>query len=96
MKIPPNAAAWFGIWTTILLLVSAGTIAIPLGFSPETVAIIKSYAAFFGAINSTILTAAHLWAGPGTGPLAPPPTLAEANAIKNQAVAASVTQGGQK
>jgi len=89
MKIPPKAAFIFGLWTTLLLLVGGGTITLPLGIPHDWLDYIKSWCVFLGAINSTVLTAAAGWSGPGSGPLAKPPTYSEARDIMTQAGIAS-------
>ena len=85
MKIPPKAAFIFGLWTTLLLLIGSGTITLPLGIPHDWIDLIKSWCVFIGAVNSTILTAAAGWSGPGSGPLAPAPTREEARDIMTQA-----------
>ena len=89
LKFSPKATAAFGLWTTILLAVGAGAIALPLGIPHDWIDAIKSWCMFLGAINSAILTGGAAFSAAGTGPLAPPPTKAEAADIVNAALAAN-------
>lgn len=69
LTIPPKFAAIFGIWTSIILAIGAGTIVLPLGIPPDWIDYIKSECIFWGVINSMILTACHAWSAPAAGPM---------------------------
>jgi hypothetical protein len=49
---------WFGVWTSILLLIAAGTINFTGALPDAWVTPLTKWCAIFGAINNTILTAA--------------------------------------
>jgi hypothetical protein len=74
MTIDPKVSFYFGVWTSILLLVASGGISfdgvLPVAYVP----LITKWCAILGAINSTILTAANGYSSNKTGPLAPLPT----------------------
>lgn len=73
IQIPPKFAAWFGLWTTLLLAIGGGTAMLPLGIPHDWIDTIKSWCVFLAFINGTVLTAAGAWSAPQAGPMATPP-----------------------
>jgi hypothetical protein len=73
MTIDPRIAFWFGVWTSVLLLVASGTINFTGALPDVYVPIITKWCAILGAINSTILTAATGYSGNKAGPLVSAP-----------------------
>ena len=77
MTIDPKISFWFGVWTSILLLVASGTInfdgALPAAYVP----LITRWCSILGTINSAILTAASGYSSSKPGPLtsAAPPSI---------------------
>ncbi len=69
MSVNPNFSFWFGMWTSLLLLIGGGTIVLPLGIPHDWADLIKSWALFGGALNSAILTALHGVSSSTPGPL---------------------------
>ena len=75
MTIDPRVSFWFGVLTSVLLMISnAGTSffsgALPVDWIPF---IVKS-CSILGMVNSCILTAANGYSGPNLGPLVKPPS----------------------
>lgn len=92
IKIDPKYTAIFGLFTTILLAIGAGAIALPLGIPHDWLDYIKSWALFLGTINSAVLTGGAAYSSVGRGPLAPPPTLGEARDVMTDAGVAAKAQ----
>jgi hypothetical protein len=72
MTIDPRISFYFGIWTSILLLVASGTISFDGALPAAYVPLITKWCAILGAVNSTILTAASGYSSTKPGPLAAP------------------------
>lgn len=70
MQIDPKIAGIVGLWTTFLMAIAGGTIILPLGIPVLWIPVIKSWALFFGTINSGVLTYFHWVSAPKAGPLA--------------------------
>lgn len=88
MKIDPRYSFWFGVWTTVLLLIASAAFDLTHMVPAEWIPAVKAWAAGLGAINSAILTALHGYSGPTSGPLAAPPTMVEARQVMTEAQAA--------
>jgi hypothetical protein len=69
MTIDPRIAFWFGVWTSILLLIASGTISFEGALPSLYVPLITKWCAILGAINSTILTAASGYSSNRQGPM---------------------------
>lgn len=72
--ISPKVSFWFGVWTSVLLLVASGTVGLTNVFPHDWVPYVQGWASFLGAVNSVVLTALHGYSGATSGPLveAPP------------------------
>lgn len=66
--ISPKFSFWFGVWTSIIGLVGAGTVQL-VGLPDQWIPIVKTWALNFTAINSVILTALYGFSGNQAGPL---------------------------
>ena len=70
MSIDPKVAFWFGVLTSILLMIaSAGTNFFAGALPAEYIPFIVKWCSILGTINSCVLTAANGYSGPGSGPL---------------------------
>lgn len=82
MSIDPRFAFYFGVWTSVLLLVASGTINFT-GALPELwVPIVTKWCGILGAINSTILTAASGYSSSKPGPMVNLPASVTQPAVK--------------
>lgn len=88
MSIDPRVAFWFGVWTSILLLVASGTINFTGALPDAWVPIITKWCAILGAINSTILTAASGYSSSKTGPMVNLPSPSSASTVVKILIAA--------
>jgi hypothetical protein len=68
--IDPRVSFWFGVFTSVLLLIASGTISLEGALPEAWVPVITKWCAILGAINSTILTAASGYSSNKSGPLA--------------------------
>lgn len=75
MTIDPRIAFWFGVWTSVLLLVASGTVNLTGALPDLWVPVITKWCAILGAINSTILTAASGYSSNKSGPMVSIPAL---------------------
>src|SRR3954471_12100669 len=75
VSIDPKISFWFGVWTSIMLLVASGVInfdgALPAAYVP----LITKWCSILGTINSAILTAASGYSSSKPGPLSPAATV---------------------
>lgn len=69
MQIDPKYSFWFGVWTSILLGLATGAVNLPSTIPHEVAAQITGWCAFFGWINSVILTAMNGYSSNKAGPL---------------------------
>ena len=69
MQVDPKYAAWFGVWTTILMMIGGGTISLTNTIPDTMIPHVVAWALLFGTINSAILTALHFYSSDKTGPL---------------------------
>lgn len=69
MAIDPRVAFYFGVWTSVLLLVASGTINFTGALPDLWVPIVTKWCAILGAVNSTILTAASGYSSNKSGPM---------------------------
>lgn len=67
--IDPRLTFWFGVWTSVLLLVASGTINFTGALPDLWVPIVTKWCGILGAINSTILTAASGYSSSKSGPM---------------------------
>jgi hypothetical protein len=85
MKIDPIYTFWLGLITTILHGITSGTVHLT-GIVPE--AYMNTVTAWIGLIvfiNMSLMTALTGFSSAKSGPLAPPPTVPEAQAVMAQA-----------
>jgi hypothetical protein len=85
MKVDPITIFWISLVTTILQGVTSGTVHLT-GIVPEVY--MNTATAWIGLIvfiNMSFLTAMNAFSSNKSGPLAPPPTVPEANAILTEA-----------
>lgn len=68
-QIDPKLTFYFGVWTSVLLLVASGTINFTGALPDLWVPIVTKWCGILGAINSTILTAASGYSSNKTGPM---------------------------
>jgi hypothetical protein len=74
--IDPKYGFWFGVWTSILMMIAAAGANFFDGALPSwLIPIVVKWCAIFGAINSTILTAASGYSSRTAGPLVSAPTI---------------------
>lgn len=66
--ISPKFSFWFGVWTSLIGLVAAGTVQLA-GLPAEWVPLVKTWSLNFVAINNVILTALHGYSSSQAGPL---------------------------
>lgn len=85
MKIDPKVTFVLGIITTICLAIGQGTIHLTNLVPMDSIPYITSWAGAISTINSIILTALAGYSSNRSGPLAPPPTVAEAHDIMKEA-----------
>jgi hypothetical protein len=89
MKVNPAVTFWFGVALTIAQAVVSGTVhltgLVPVGYLP----IITGWASVFVTVGLAIQTAMAGASSVAVGPLAPPPTLAEADRVKADAIKAA-------
>lgn len=74
---------YFGLWTTILLLIASGSVHLDNVFPANWIPIVTAWSSFLGAINSAILTALNGYASNTAGPLVSKETI---DAAKKAAV----------
>lgn len=78
MQIDPKYSFWFGVFTSILLGLATGAVNLPSSIPHDIATQITGWCAFFGWINSVILTALNGYSSSKSGPLtaipAPAPT----------------------
>lgn len=89
MKVDPIVIFWISLGTTILQGIASGTVHLS-GIVP--VAYESTVSAWIGLIvfiNMSFLTALNAFSSNKSGPLAPPPTVPEANAILKEAKTAA-------
>lgn len=67
-QIDPKIPFWFGVWTSILMVIAQGTIKFP-GVPAEYATMISGYAFDFATINGIILTAMTGISSAARGPL---------------------------
>lgn len=60
---------YFGLWTTILLLVASGSVNLTNVVPADWIPYVQAWSSFLGAINSAILTALNGYASNAAGPL---------------------------
>jgi hypothetical protein len=81
MTIDPKVSFYFGVWTSILLLVASGGVSFEGVLPAAYVPLITKWCAILGTVNSTILTAANGYSSNKTGPLASSATAAVVNVL---------------
>lgn len=69
MQIDPKYSFWFGVYTSILLGLATGAVNLPSTISHDLATQITGWCAFFGWINSVILTAMNGYSSNKSGPL---------------------------
>ena len=85
VKVNPTFTFWFGVITTIMQGIASGTVHLS-GLVPDySIPYITGWLGLFVFINMTILTALHGFSTK-QGPLAAPPTVAEARKIMKDAI----------
>lgn len=83
MSLDPRIAFWFGVWTSILLMVaSAGTSFFAGALPAMVIPIIVKWCAILGTVNSTILTAASGYSSNKAGPMVSVPVISTSGVAK--------------
>lgn len=85
MKVPPKVLFWLSFFATLAQGITAGTIHLTGLIPMEAIPTVTAYMGFCVFVWMSFQTALNGYAGPGTGPLAKPTTVAEANQILEQA-----------
>ena len=67
--IDPRISFWFGVWTSILMLIGGGTVNLAHVIPDAWIPTINAWCVLLGAINSAVLTAMHGYSAPKSGPL---------------------------
>lgn len=88
MKIPPKFAFVFGACLVVANIIATGTIHLSGLVPPEAVPMITGWASVFVTVGLALQTYMAGASSASSGPLAPAPTTAEADAIKAQALRA--------
>ena len=87
MKINPVVTFWVSLVTTIAQGFASGTVHLTGLIPADAIPYVTGWLGVLVFINMSVLTAMSGMSGPGTGPLAPPPTISEARKISEQAQA---------
>lgn len=90
MKIDPKITFWIGVITTIAQGIASGTVHLSGLVPPDWVPYITGWLGLAVFVNMTVLTALNGFSSNAAGPLAPPPTLTEAEAVMDEAQKAKV------
>ena len=69
MGVNPAFSFWFGVFTSVLLVIGGSTISFTNLVPPDWIPIIKGWAMALGTVNSVILTALHGVSSSSPGPL---------------------------
>lgn len=85
MKVDPRITFWLGVVTTIVQGIASGTVHLTGLVPAEYIPYVTGWLGLIVFVNMTLLTAMSGMSGPGTGPLAPLPTVPEAQKIMQQA-----------
>lgn len=90
MKVDPVTIFWISLITTILQGLTSGTVHLT-GLVPDAyIPMVTGWMGLIVFVNMSFLTALNAFSSNKSGPLAPPPTVAEATTIMAQAKKASV------
>jgi len=87
MKIDPRITFWISLITTIAQGIASGTVHLAGLVPTDSIPYITGWLGLAVFVNMSFLTAMSGYSAPGPGPLAPPPTPAEAQKIMQQAQA---------
>lgn len=69
MSVNPKFSFWFGVWTSILLLIASGSVKLTNVFPDQWIPYVTGWSMFLGAMNSVVLTALHGLSSDIAGPL---------------------------
>lgn len=76
MTIDPKVTFYFGVWTSVLLMIaSAGTNFFAGALPADWIPFIVKWCSILGTVNSCVLTAANGYSGPNAGPLVKVPNI---------------------
>jgi hypothetical protein len=89
MKFDPRITFWLGVVTTIAQAIASGTVHLAGLIPAQEIPVVTGWMSLLVLINMTILTAMTGASSNARGPLAPPPTLPEAQKIVAEANAAA-------
>jgi hypothetical protein len=89
MKVDPATLFWISLCTTILQGITSGTVHLTGLIPMEYIPTVTAWIGLFVFVNMSFLTALSGFSSNKSGPLAPPPTVAEAQAVMNEAKAAA-------
>lgn len=85
MKVSPTVLFWVSLITTIGQGVTSGTVHLTGLVPMEYIPTVTAWVGLIVFVNMSILTAMSGFSSSKPGPLAPPPTVAEARDLMNQA-----------
>jgi len=88
MKVSPVVLFWISLITTIGQGVTAGTVHLTGLIPVELIPTVTAWIGLVVFVNMSFLTAMAGFSSNKSGPLAPPPTMAEAQAVLKEAQAA--------
>jgi hypothetical protein len=87
--VNPKVPFYFGLFLTIASLFASGTIHLSGLVPADVIPYVTGWSSVIVAVGTAIQTAMSGYASVGVGPLAPPPTPAEADRIKAEAIKAA-------
>jgi hypothetical protein len=85
MKVSPTVLFWVSLITTIGQGVTSGTVHLTSLVPMEDIPTVTAWVGLIVFVNMSFLTAMAGYSSAQPGPLAPPPTMAEAQEVMKQA-----------
>ena len=85
MKVDPCFTMWLGVVTTIMQAIATGTVHLSGLIPTDYIPVVAGWMGLIVFVNMTVLTALAGLSSSKPGPLAPPPTIAEAQAVMESA-----------
>jgi len=85
MSFDPKFTFWLGFFVTCAIGVSTGTVHLTDIVPADYIKSVTAYIGLFSFVGSTLLTAMSGMSSAKSGPLAPAPTIAQAQQVMKQA-----------